>query len=166
MSLNWNISTTNHYRKLIEEMIKPDGERDDEYIELLQSMTEIMVWSTMWTDIGYFPTVDLVHEHLARVRFYEAINGSCVCWAYTKVDGKTVNTQGWDDFTPEDWVGFSTNVRTLGRGAWLKRIASHDPTTVKNLQTHNSKRREQKDAGLVTNWGDHYATEIAALEAN
>ena len=100
----------------------------------LIDVADAMVWSSICVDVGNLLTQDLVVEHIARIQFWEGLNGPMYHWA----DGDP----GWRGIDPADFVGLTVNVAPMSRLAWLKKLGATvpDPTTKTAL---SSARRDR-----------------------
>lgn len=115
MGLRWDVTgVANH-----EEVCFRIAEEDDGFYgvkkgdRLLKPETDALIWLTMFTGIGWEVTEENVDEFVARVRFFEKLNGPML-------------HRGNESYPlPEDviraHVGLKTNVAPEPRVRWLLR---------------------------------------------
>lgn len=134
MSLNFSFKNTPLFARLgADGLWAGEGMYGD---KRLIDVADAMVWSSMFVDVGNLLTQDLVVEHIARIQFWEGLNGPMYHWA----DGP-----GWRGIDPAEFVGLTVNVAPMSRLAWLKKLGATvpDPTTAKALAEARRAKRER-----------------------
>lgn len=119
MSLDWNLTKIeNHetvcFYKAIE--ASPDqgiavGDR------LLKPETDVIIWLTMFTGIGWEVTDENIDEFVYRVQFYERLHGPMLR-ARDEETG-TYSPAPLSEETIRAHKGISTNVSHTPRGEWM-----------------------------------------------
>lgn len=90
--------------------------------KLMSPVTNALIWGTMFVDMGTI-TADNADEFFARTALQEKLSGAYL--TETSDDGKVHKPRPITYKDVVDHIGLRTNVSTLTRAKWMKRVVDY-----------------------------------------